>query len=483
MKEFLEVRLKEELYRHNEMLKSEPRQLQIKELCEFAFLLEDILKNATLKSEDNVLLSRFIKNIASKVYILDKIFYFHSLYKLPQEFFHADSDSVGRATYKANIDINIMRLHMREGMVYGSSEDEYFFTRGDSGLVRAMNNLLNHCNEIDVLIPAFYTVLNYLQAMIEYLKTESKLYKDKADNLAVKCLGIVKKFVEKEGMAAYLENNSQLNLFLIATIKHCENHFDDEFNFVNKAIGDIGDIKSITKKIWAYLSLASINHDQFLDNFPTDFWYIFVGRYSELKPIEKTILLRNCVELLNSEGEIDLTGLSIPVIENFKINEWFTMESFFKGYGEHMTVELTEEDKEKVLNYNDDQLRNAVAQIIINIDKSAVDREKVKPHGVYEISDMELPIRKGKFDSTHYLCMPFKSGREIKNKVTEDVSYQVYRPFANFGDKAVVVFVSPCEGTEPFHNAIKRATTNLNWTIYTLMGDNLIKLLKYNSVM
>ncbi|MGS5021011.1 hypothetical protein [Paenibacillus sp. JJ1683] len=95
---------------------------------------------------------------------------------------------------------------------------------------------------------------------------------------------------------------------------------------------------------------------------------------------------------------------------------------------------------------------------------------------------MELPIKKVGTNKVNYLCMPFKSGQEIKKKVTEDVTYQVYRPFANFGNKAVVVFVSPCEGTEPFYNAIKRATANLNWTIHTLMGDNLMKLLKYNSV-
>ncbi|MGF7060919.1 hypothetical protein [Brassicibacter mesophilus] len=482
MKEFLEVCLKDGLEHYNKLLKSEPKQRQIKELCEFAFLLEDIQQSAALKSEDNVLLSRFIKNIASRVYVVDKIFYFHSLYKLPQEFYNADSIKVGRATYKVNIDINIMRLQMREGMVHGSSEDEYFFTRGDTGLVRAMNNLLDHCDEIELLVPAFYTVLNYLQAMIEYLQTEPKLYKDEADNLAIKCLSIVKRFVGKQGMTTHIENNFQLNSFLISTIYKCEEYYEEELNFVNKEIGDLSDLKSVTKKIWAYFSLVSINFQEFKDNFPIDFKEEFIDKYIEFKPIEKTILLRNCVALLSSKGGVDLTGLSIPVCEEFEINEWFTMNNYFNGYGEHISVELTKGDKEKVLNYNDNELRNAVAQTIINIDKSVIDRENAKPHGVYEISDMELPIKKGKFESTHYLCMPFKSGREIKNKVTEDVSYQIYRPFANFGSKAVVVFVSPCEGTEPFYNAIKRAIANLNWTIYTLMGDDLIKLLKYNSV-
>ncbi|OMF43534.1 hypothetical protein [Paenibacillus peoriae] len=482
MKEFLETSLNDQLFLCEKTLKMEPNKAQIKELCELAFLLEDIQENFTLSAENQVLLTRFLKKIANQVYILDKIFYFHSLYKLPQEFYKATSDSVGRATYNVNIDINIMRLQMREGMVHGSSEDEYFFTRGDSGLVRGMNNLLDHNNEMDILVPAFYTVLNYLQAMVEYLKTEPKLYRDRATDLAVKCLNIVKRFVEKEGMAVQLDSNPQLNLFLISTIKYCEDYSKKEINFIRKEVNNLEDIKSIVKKIWGYFSLINVDFEYFKDKFPDDFWNVLIDKYSDFKFIEKVIVLRNCSAILKHENNVELTNLRIPVVEEYEINEWFTMDNYFKDYGKHNATELTEEDKQKILNYNDEELREAVAQIIINIDKSIVEREKVKPHGVYEISDMELPIKKVGTNKVNYLCMPFKSGQEIKKKVTEDVTYQVYRPFANFGNKAVVVFVSPCEGTEPFYNAIKRATANLNWTIHTLMGDNLMKLLKYNSV-
>ncbi len=482
MRDFIEVCLKEELYYYNNLLKSKPSYPQIKELCEFVFLLKEIQQNTVLKAENYVLISRFIKNIASNAYVFDKIFYFTSLYKLPQEFYDGDSSRVGYATYNANIDISIMRVQMREGMVQGSSEDDYFFERGKSGLVRAMNNLLNHCDKLDSLIPAFYSVLNYLQAMIEYLEMEPKLYIDEANDLANNCLEIVKRFVEVKDVATSLKCNFQLNLFLISVIYRCENYYKEKFDFVNKEIGDFYKLKSNTKKIWSYFSLISIDFQEFKDKFPNDFKEEFSREYKVFNHIEKTILLRNCVALLKSEGKIDLTDLNIPVCEEFKINEWFTMKSYFKGYGLHTSIKLEEEDREKVLSFNDYELRNAVAQIIINIDKSVIDREKSKPHGVYEISDMELPIRKEVWGSTNYLCMPFKSGREIKNKVTEEISYQLYRPFANFGNSAVVVFISPCEGTEPFYNAIKRATANLHWTIHTIMGDSLIKLLKYNSV-
>lgn len=54
------------------------------------------------------------------------------------------------------------------------------------------------------------------------------------------------------------------------------------------------------------------------------------------------------------------------------------------------------------------------------------------------------------------------------------------RPFTYFGHKAIVIFVSAKEVTEPFYNYIKRAKANLNFDIYVIAGKELVKLLKYN---
>ncbi|MCF2719576.1 hypothetical protein LWE69_21360 [Paenibacillus sp. UKAQ_18] len=61
MKEFLETSLNDQLFLCEKSLKMEPNKAQIKELCELAFLLEDIQENFTLSAENQVLLTRFLK--------------------------------------------------------------------------------------------------------------------------------------------------------------------------------------------------------------------------------------------------------------------------------------------------------------------------------------------------------------------------------------------------------------------------------------
>jgi len=208
--------------------------------------------------------------------------------------------------------------------------------------------------------------------------------------------------------------------------------------------------------------------------------YCMSSVLGKLKSIEQTILLRNIVKWLYLEQDTYITNISIPPFEKFNKKYWFDLSDYFNGYEKIGNVIISDNDRKIVEKWDDNELRIKVGNTITNIDRAIIDKESVKPHGVFEISDMELPIRvKGSF-STYYLCMPFKSGREIKGKVKEDFTYQVFRPFTYFGEKAIVVFVSVKEATETFYNALKRAKTNLNWEVYTLIGDNLIKLLKYN---
>lgn len=96
-------------------------------------------------------------------------------------------------------------------------------------------------------------------------------------------------------------------------------------------------------------------------------------------------------------------------------------------------------------------------------------------------SDIDLLIVTDDFTDTYYICIPVKSGVEITKKVTEDIAYQVIRPFTYFGNKAIVIFISAKEATEPFYNYVKRAKANLNFDIYVIAGKELVKLLKFNN--
>lgn len=478
MNKFFVVETQNLLKKHTRYINGNPSWPKIKELTELTFLLIEIEEKSNLSAQNQVLIKRLINILASEVYVLEKIFYYHSLYKLPQAYYSCDSETIGKATYKANIDISVMRLKMMLKLLSGCSEDDYYFSRGEYGLLRATTNLLKHNTNVFNLVPTLYTLTNYLQSINEYIRSGEQYYKEQALKIGKDYLDKILSFIEIKEFSNIFNSNLQLKLFVLSTKKNFLKLTGEESKFEHEEIVGFSEYNNITKKLWAYLNLREYDSNLFLQNFLGDFESLFEPMYTKLNAIDQIVLLRACLNYLWEKGEVDLLSLEIPVVEEFEKNDWFKMENFFSKYNELSTVVISEADRKKVIELDDNLLREKVSNVIINIDSEVVEREKKKPHGVYEISDMELPIRyKG---STFHLCMPFKSGKEIAGKVKEEVSYQVYRPFANFGSKAIVVFVSPREATEPFHNALKRASSNLNWTIYTLLDETLIKLLKVN---
>lgn len=113
------------------------------------------------------------------------------------------------------------------------------------------------------------------------------------------------------------------------------------------------------------------------------------------------------------------------------------------------------------------------------IDPVIISRESSKYHGVSEIADMELPLQLQP-TKTHFLCMPFKSAREISSSsVSVDYSYQIIRPFAYF-ENCIVVFVTAKKCSEPLMNEIKQMREKFNWSISVLENESLAALLKLN---
>ncbi|MFP3344606.1 hypothetical protein R0J87_19205, partial [Halomonas sp. SIMBA_159] len=102
----------------------------------------------------------------------------------------------------------------------------------------------------------------------------------------------------------------------------------------------------------------------------------------------------------------------------------------------------------------DDELRIKFSKTINGVEERILVRESQKPHGAFEISDMEVPISfRG---NRYYMCMPFKSGVEIRgNTVSVDMAYQIVRPFIEFKN-CVVVFVTAKKCSENLMNYIKK---------------------------
>ena len=91
---------------------------------------------------------------------------------------------------------------------------------------------------------------------------------------------------------------------------------------------------------------------------------------------------------------------------------------------------------------------------------------------------MEVPIMYG--GKKYYLCMPFKSGVEIKSKtVPVEMAYQIVRPFVEFRS-CVVVLVTAKKCSENLMNYIKKIKDSLGWPIEVIEENVLAALLIMN---
>ena len=162
-------------------------------------------------------------------------------------------------------------------------------------------------------------------------------------------------------------------------------------------------------------------------------------------------------------------------------NNLLDLNQVFRGYNKISEATVGEEDIELLIGMDDAQLRQHICKLIIDVDPVILRREAQKPHGGFEISDMEIPFRtEGR---AFYLCIPVKSGREIRGKtVPERWAFQILRPFLNF-DSCVVVFISAKKCSQPLWNYIKRTRDKTNWNIQVIEGEELAKLFKVNSLL
>ena len=131
-----------------------------------------------------------------------------------------------------------------------------------------------------------------------------------------------------------------------------------------------------------------------------------------------------------------------------------------------------------VQSMKDKEFRLKFSKTIRGVNQQILLREAAKPHGSFEISDMEIPI---KFQGKNiYLCIPFKTGVEIHgDTVPVNVVYQILRPFLEF-NSCVVIFVTAKKCSEQLMNYIKKIKDKMNWPIEVIEERTLTALLLYN---
>jgi hypothetical protein len=174
--------------------------------------------------------------------------------------------------------------------------------------------------------------------------------------------------------------------------------------------------------------------------------------------------------------------LSAPTIGTSPIDMGRFLEATFRCYRDIPSVTVDSDDIARLHGFDDARLRKAVASILQGVDPVAAQREADKPHSPAEIADMELPVTiDGKL---YYLCMPFKSGIEIRDdRVPVGIAYQVIRPFMFFPHNGVVVFITAKPCSQYLLNYIKAARGTQGWSIEVIQHQELAKLLKLNDLL
>jgi hypothetical protein len=189
------------------------------------------------------------------------------------------------------------------------------------------------------------------------------------------------------------------------------------------------------------------------------------------------IVLNGLLQHLLSDPEVAEALSTSLEHSSVKLN----LGEIFNGYGKISETDVDAEDDRRLNNLSDSELRALLAKVIAGVDPVVLQRESQKPHGSFEIADMELPINV--HGESFYLCVPVKSGKEIRsNTVPESWAYQIFRPFLNFG-RCGVVFISAKRSSQNLMNDIKRMKDRFGWAIEVIEADELAKLLKINSLL
>lgn len=462
--------------------KNEMKWVDKKRLAEFEFLLDDFIRLGKFDPIDLAVMQRISYDIADTLRCDQIIFYYSSFHYFYNAVYHRDDmDEIGKIIFQINIQISIMRIQIQHGYISGCSEDDYYFKGRGTELIDAIAIILNR-GEREYIVPVFlYLLLNYLQSLLEYLQSDNDRYRDVVVKNATKCMELVKGYCAVEVIKEYIKKNAKIKSFIYKVAYMYNVLFDKTVDGIMEKVCAFEKSDVFSNDIWALNSIYYINKEKF--NSVSNELLSDESEYEKIYEDAKLIYLKNNMYLLYESGDNSFDVIKLPDIKRDEDNTWFKMEYYFKGYEESFDIEITDEDINTLNGYNDEKLRSKIAKIIVNIDHHIVERESKKPHGALEISDMELPIRpQGKF-TTYYLCIPVKSGVEIRNKVDESICYQIIRPFTNFANRAVVVFVSAKEASEAFYNYVKRAKANLNFDIYILEGKSLAKVLKYNNLL
>ncbi|MGC2836371.1 hypothetical protein ABOD30_00825 [Bacillus subtilis] len=442
-------------------------------LGEAYITIKNLLKNSNFQPHEDVILKRNLNKIFKIVYDESSLFYYSSFYYAYRKVKNGDPEEIQIQFQKINLDvmamlINIISITDTESDL-GSSTEDYFFTRMENCTWAFTYIYKNELEEY--YVPSLYCVCNMLQTLILYKKTAKNKYSHNVSNLLSVLDKILKDFIDLQLVKDILSRNKQLKFFV-------DNLILDLKLLVNEEVSYSVDIDSIKNE-------RTISTLRILSNlFKIDiekFKEFFIMKIDELNEtldqmgiLEKILFLRSLSNYYSLDKPIVFEELGLfEELSLYNVDE-FVNQVFRLNQLNISTV--TQDDIEALLKMKDDELRIKFSKTVNGVEERVLLRESQKPHGAFEISDMELPIMfRGK---RYFMCLPFKSGVEIRGTtVPVDIAYQIVRPFIEFKN-CVVVFVTAKRCSENLMNYIKKLKDTLNWPIEVIEHSTLAALLK-----
>lgn len=357
----------------------------------------------------------------------------------------------------------------------GGSTDDYFIERMPR-IFWSLDFVYNK-KMTELYLPTMYVLINLMQSLNAYSEINHDNYKAQALDLLQKLNGYLNIFSSLPEIDLIFKSNIQLDLFYKVQKNKTNQTLKIKEDDLKTGLIDLPNVKS-EHQLRILTSLYFLDSKLFVTLFEQNFDRLN-NEIANSKPGLNNFLLIQCLAYYNRIHPINLDlEITLDPISEGKLDLNSHLKNIFQNYDNSHAQAISHAELALLLGYNDEILREKVANVIIGVDKGVLERERKKPHGGFEISDMELRI---KLDGENYfLCMPFKSGVEIREKaVPESIAYQIFRPFINF-NRTVVIFITAKRCSQNLMNYIKRMQDKLKWDIAVLENEELAKLLKVN---
>jgi len=460
-------------YKEKENLSLDKKQL----LGESALAFASLSRRNIVVPHEMILVLRAFNVGFSVVYDGEALFFYSSYYYAYRDIKNNDVEISQKRLKKTNLDTMAMQLKIKAFEMnlaeIGNSTDDYFFSRMER-LLWAIQYIMRNGQE-ELYLPAIYNLCNVHQTLALYLISQHEEYINETRELFTQVYNLLLDYLKVSFISDIVERNIQLKVFVEAQHFLHSSIQGTPYTFT---ISNIGFSRlSPTQALRILTSLKIIDDNLFLTNFELAFGKL-ASRVNMLTYLDNALFLRVMADYLTLVN--DSEPLEMGLFEPFEvINLSDYMNRIFNKYDMIATTNVTEKDLIKLNSLKDSDLRIKIANVIKGVDPVVLSRESRKPHGAFEISDMEIPVSFGRHRI--YLCIPLKTGREIKeDSVPENVAYQIFRPFLDL-KKCAVVFITAKKCSQNLMNYIKRLQNNFGWPIEVIQEKELAALLKVNN--